>query len=83
MFDHNGVAKNPKLVPIEAEVEEFNIGIEQQPKMVKISKYLTHEDRQKYLDILKEYSDIFSWGYEDLQVYDKSIIQQTISIKQD
>jgi len=32
---------------------------------------------------MKEYSDIFASGYEDLKMYDKSIIQHTITITQD
>jgi len=80
LFDHNDVAKNPKVVPTKIEVEECNIGTKK-PKMVMLSITLTHGYRQKYLDLIKKYSNIFSSGYEDLKVYDKSIIQHTIPIK--
>lgn len=30
-----------------------------------------------------EYTSVFSWGYHDSKVYDKSIIQHTIPIKED
>jgi hypothetical protein len=32
---------------------------------------------------MRQFSDVFSWSYEDLKVYDKSIIQHTIPIKED
>ena len=32
---------------------------------------------------MKEYSDVFSWSYNDLKAYDTSIIQHTIPIKKD
>ena len=32
---------------------------------------------------MKEYSDVFAWSYNDLKVYDTSIIQRTIPLKMD
>ena len=31
---------------------------------------------------MKEFSDVFAWSYEDLKAYDTTIIQHTISIKE-
>ena len=36
------------------------------------------QDLEKYLELLTEFSDVFSGGYEDLKVYNKDIIQHTI-----
>lgn len=33
--------------------------------------------------LLKKYTKVFSWKYEDLKVYDTSVIQHTIPIKED
>ena len=41
MFYFNDVAKNPKIEPTRVEVEDCNIGTEQDPKMIKLSKYLS------------------------------------------
>lgn len=38
LFDFNDVAKNPKMEPIGADIEEYNIGSDQNPKMIKLSK---------------------------------------------
>ena len=49
--------------------------------MVKISKALTTEQRNRYIKLLKEYVDIFAWSYEDLKTYDTSIIQHKVPLK--
>ena len=53
LFDKNDVAKNPKVTPNSEEVEDFNIGIDVEPKMIKLSKALDSENRQKYLTLMK------------------------------
>jgi len=83
LFDFNDVAQKPKIQPMVAEVEDCNIGTKDNPKIVKLSKSLLPEEKQKYIDLLKEYFDAFAWGYEDLNAYDANIIQHTIRIKED
>ena len=34
------------------------------------------------MDILRKYSKVFAWKYEDLKVYDTSVIQHTIPVKE-
>ena len=53
LFDLNDVAKKPKLEPIEAEVEECNIGSEEKPKMIKLSKTLPSHIKLKYIELFK------------------------------
>ena len=36
----------------------------------------------KYIELLKEFQDVFTWSYEDLKSYDTNIIQHTIPIKE-
>jgi hypothetical protein len=83
LFDFNDVAKNQKIEASGQEVEDCNIGTEEKPRMVKLSKSLPPEKKNKYIDLFKEYSDVFAWGYEDLKAYDTSIIQHRIPIKED
>ena len=80
LFDYNDVAKCPGIVPNGTKVEHCNIGIDEDPKIIKISTNLPLEAKGKYLSLLKEYSKVFSWKYEDLKVYDTSVIQHTIPI---
>jgi len=51
--------------------------------MVKLSKSLPRDKKLKYIELFKEYSDVYAWGYEDLKSYDTSIIQHRIPIKED
>lgn len=51
--------------------------------MVKLSKSLSLEVKSKYIYLMTKFFDVFSWDYSDLKVYDKNIIQHTITIKPD
>jgi hypothetical protein len=82
-FDFNDVAKKSKIEASGQEVEDCNIGTKEKPRMVKLSKSLPPEQKLKYIELFKEYSDVFAWGYEDLKAYDTSIIQHRIPIKED
>ena len=44
-FDQNDVAKNPKVKPVENVVEDKNIGIEENPKIIKVSKKLPEKEK--------------------------------------
>jgi adenylate cyclase class IV len=60
LFDFNDVAKKPKIEASGKEVEECNIGIEEKPKMIKLSKSLPPKQKHKYVEIFKEYVDAFT-----------------------
>lgn len=74
LFDQNYVFKAPKLQADEEEVESCNLGNSVMPKMVKISKFLSAEMKNKYVEMMKRFVDVFSWSYADLKQYDSSII---------
>jgi hypothetical protein len=75
LFDNNDVAKKPKVTPNEGEAEDYNIGkdynigTEKEPRFIKLSKNLTPGNKERYLKLTKEFSDVFKWSYEDLKVY--------------
>ena len=82
LFYSNDMAKSPWVKPSHEDVEGANIGIEQEPKLVKISSKLLAEVKKKYVDLFKQYLDIFAWSYDDLKVYDTSVIRHTIPLKE-
>ena len=82
LFDRNDVAKNPKISPSNDEVEDYNIGSEDDPKVIKLSKALDPKNRNKYITLMTKFSDTFAWTYEDLKEYNTDIIQHTIPIKE-
>ena len=80
-FDQNDVAKNPKVKPVDDAIEDKNIGTIENPKIVNLSKKLPEKEKEEYVKLMKKYTDVFPWSYEDLKEYDTSIIQHTIPIK--
>jgi hypothetical protein len=65
------------------DIYECNIGIETKPKFIKLSSSLTREQRDKYVDILKKFVDVFAWTYEDLRTYDTTVIEHKIPLKEE
>ena len=71
----------PTLQTTEESVVSCSIGSEVEPKMIQMSKLLLEGEKKKYISLLKESVDIFTWSYEDLRTYDTSIIQHKIPLK--
>jgi hypothetical protein len=69
------------LWPQPKEVEDCNVGTNENPKMVKNFKYLPSQIKSKYVELLKQYKDVFAWSHEDLQTYDTSVIENKIPLK--
>lgn len=70
------------MQPLSAQIEDCNIGTEHNPKMIKLYKALPPDQKLKYVELFKEFQDVFAWSYEDLKSYDTSIIQHTIPLKE-
>ena len=83
LLDENDVAKNPKIAASAEDVEDCNIGTEENPKMVKLSKTLSLEVKKDYIKLMKDFPDVFAWSYDDLKVYDTNVIQHIIPLKED
>ena len=60
IFYNNDVAKSPRVAPRDDEVEDYNIGTEADPKVIKISKNMTKESREGYIKLVKEFHDVFA-----------------------
>ena len=81
LFDQNDVAKDPKFHPTENDSEDQNVGTQDSPKIVKLSRSLHVKEKEEYINPMKKYTDVFSWSYEDLKEYDTSIMPHTIPIR--
>ena len=81
LFDQNDVAKKPKVQPHDYDIQYQNIGMEDFPKIIKLSKKLSIETKKKYIELMKKYFDVFSWRYEYLKECDTSIMQHIILVK--
>jgi hypothetical protein len=83
IFDNNVVARNPKITTNDEDIEDCNIETNNDPKIIKPSKTLSPEIKQRYIILMKDFPDVFAWSYEDLKVYDIKVIHHVIPIKDD
>jgi hypothetical protein len=60
LFDINDVVVKVKGSTDDADVTECNVGTEKDPKYVKFSSSLSKEQRDEYVELLKEFADVFS-----------------------
>jgi hypothetical protein len=60
LFDQDDIPLKSTLRPQPEEVEDCNVGTNEDPKMVKISKYLPAQMKSKYVEFLRQYKDVFS-----------------------
>jgi hypothetical protein len=81
LFDSHDVSKGASIKNQEQEVMECNIGIVENPKMVKLSKALPPKQKYRYVKLMQNFVDIFAWSYEDLKTFDTDIIQHKIPLK--
>jgi len=83
LFDGNDVVVKGRVSGDDADTAECNIGTPKEPKFVKFSRSLTKEQRAKYTELLRDFSDVFAWTYEDLKTYDTSVIEHKIPLKEE
>jgi hypothetical protein len=83
LFDRNDVAMKGKVSIDDVDINECNLGTENNLKYVKLSSSLSEEKRVEYTKMLKEFVDVFAWTYEDLRTYDIGIIEHRIPLKED
>ena len=81
LSDNNDVSKNPLFNSLGEEIEEWNIGTLNDVRNVKLSSTLPLDVKIKYLNLLKNYKDGFSWSYNKLETYDISLIEHKIPLK--
>jgi ribonuclease HI len=83
LFNRNDVSVKGRISGDDADTTECNIGTSEEPRLVKLSKSLTEEQRIGYTRLLREFADVFLWTYEDLKTYDTSVIEHKIPLKEE
>jgi hypothetical protein len=59
LFDRNDVPTKPTVVPKDESIYDYNVGTSQEPKCIKLSKDIPLEVKNKFIELFKEYVDIF------------------------
>jgi hypothetical protein len=62
LFDRNDMYKGDPSKKIDGEIIEFNIGIEESPNMIKFGKGTMSDEREKFISLIREFKDVFSWS---------------------
>ena len=81
LFDQNDVARDPKMNLVYDVVEDRNIGTEENPQIIKLSKNIYVKEKVEYINLMKMYTDVFSWSYDEIKECDTFIIHHTIVIR--
>ena len=71
------------IQPHEEPVEIVNLGTEEDIKEVKIGANMELSVKQRLVQMLHEYVEIFAWSYEDMSRLDTDIVVHCLPTKED
>ena len=71
------------IQPHEESVEIVNLGIEEDIKEVKIGENMDLSVKQRLIQMLHDYVEIFAWSYEDMPGLDTDIVVHRLPTKED
>ena len=83
IFDRNDVSLKGEISEDDVGTIQCNIGTENEPKFVKLSRSLTMEQRAEYAGLLRDFANVFAWTYGDLKTYDTYVIKHKIPLKRE
>ena len=64
-------------------MEAINLGTEKERREVKIETTLSPTIREKLIDLLREYNDVFAWSYQDMPGLDTDIVVHCLPLKEE
>ena len=65
-----------QILPHQEITEAINLGTKEEKKEVKIGTTLSSATRKELIDLLQDYSDVFTWSYQDMPGLDTDIVVQ-------
>ena len=77
-YDFNSEEK--KVVPVFGSTKSVDFEIHDQLRELKISTSLSPNERDRLIDLLRSYLDVFAWSYEDMPSLDPFIVQYHLPI---
>ncbi|KAI5440493.1 hypothetical protein KIW84_010101 [Lathyrus oleraceus] len=69
------------IQPFQEYIELVNLGSEDDVKEVKIGSRLCLDAKKGLVDLLREYSDVFAWSYQDMPGLDFEIVEHRLPLK--
>ena len=62
-------------------LKEVNLGTDEDPRPTYLSAFLEVEEEIAYMDILKEYMDVFGWSYKEMPGLDPKVAVHQLAVK--
>nr|GMC71681.1 uncharacterized protein LOC109150426 [Ipomoea batatas] len=63
------------------ELKEVDLGTPENPRPIFISTLLSNEDEKIYVELLKEYIDVFAWTYKEMPRLDPKVVVHRLAVK--
>jgi len=73
--------ESKEIQPSQEPVEVINLGTEHDKREVKIGSSLKAEVREKLVELLREYADVFAWSYQDMPGLDTAIVEHKLPLR--
>ena len=78
------VAQDEKqILPHQEVTKAINLGSEKEKKEVKIGTTLSPTIMEKLIELLREYSDVFAWSYQDMPSLDTDIVVHRLPLREE
>ena len=71
------------ILPHEELLETINLGTKEDRKEVKVGANLEPNVKERLVQLLNEYVEIFSWSYEDMSGLDTDIVVHRLPTRED
>ncbi|XP_050875925.1 uncharacterized protein LOC127079584 [Lathyrus oleraceus] len=71
------------IQPHQEDIEVVNLGNEDDIKEVRIGSYLEESVKTRLIDMLREFTDIFAWSYQDMSRLDADIVLHMLPLKEE
>ena len=70
-------------MPHQEVTETINLGTEEERREVKIGTTLSPATRKELISLLREYSDVFAWSYQDMPTLNTDIMVHHLPLKEE
>ena len=78
------VAQDKKqILPHQEVTEAINLRTEEEKREVKIGTTLSPTIKEKLIDLLRKYSDVFAWSYQDMPSLDTDIVVHRLPLREE
>ncbi|RDX64239.1 hypothetical protein CR513_57228, partial [Mucuna pruriens] len=72
--------EEPKFQSMAEDLEVVNLGESKEEKEIWVGKQMLLDLRQKLVELLKEYANVFAWSYRDMLGLDNSIVEHKLPL---